>query len=299
MNLVEDLKMLVAVAQAGGVRDGAKRVFKTQPAVSQALKRLENELNIEIYDRKHYRFSLTDQGRALLKRAERLLSEEDRFKSYAIHLNSGVEISLHFAAQSSVDPGFYLDVLKEAQMLFPDTTFHIHQEEVRGATNLVMDEIVDLAINPWSPLSPSSHELETLILGQFELINVCHHLYAESNDQAIPSSLAADWHQIVLTLDAKPSDDLFDVIEGNRRWYCNTQAMKDELIRSGMGWGKLQKKAIAHLLESGELVELNIEGIKNQVIGEYHLMRRKKKQQGPIAQWLWKRFLDRERGRDS
>ncbi len=293
MNLVEDLKMLVAVAEAGGVREGAKRVFKTQPAVSQALKRLENELNIEIYDRNYYRFSLTKEGYAILKRAERLLSEEDRFKSYAIHLNSGVELSFHFAIQSTVDHESYFDVLREAQTVFPDTTFHIHQEEVRGAAKLLMDDKVDLAINPWSPLTPNSHLLETIKLDQFELVNVCHRLFVKNDEQPISSSRAVNWHQIVLTSDAHHSDQLFDVLEGNRRWYCNTQTMKNDLILRGMGWGKLHKKTIASLLESGELKELYIEGIKNRVVGEYHLMRRKKKQPGPVAQWFWERFSDR------
>ena len=293
MNLVEDLRMLVAVAEAGGVREGAKRVFKTQPAVSQALKRLENELNIEIYDRNYYRFCLTIQGRAILKRAERLLSEEHRFKSFAVHVNSGTELNFHLAFQSTVDKKLYIDIFKEAQILFPDTTFHIHQEEVTRASTLLIDGKVDLVINQWSPLMANSRELETIKLDQFELVNVCHRRLVENEDQPISSSRAVNWHQIVLTGDANHSDELFDVLEGNRRWYCNTQTMKNNLIVQGMGWGKLHKEFVTPLLKSGELKEVNIEGIKNRVVGEYHLIRRKKNHPGPIAEWFWKQFSDR------
>jgi len=293
MNLTEDLKMLVAVAESGGIREGAKLVFKTQPAVSQAIKRLEHELEIEIYDRNHYRFALTGNGKALLKRAIRLLSEEERFKSYVTHLKSGVELDFHFAVQSTVDLAVYLDVFEDAQMQFPDTTFHIHQEEVSAAMILLMEDTVDLAINPWTPHGPSSYELETLKLEELELINVCHHLYFENSKDLISVEEAVNRHQIILSSNSRDSEKMFDVLEGNRRWFCNTQTMKMALIRKGMGWGKLPKKSVEALLKSGELVELNLEGIKNRVSGEFHLIRREKRVQGPVGRWLWQQFFDR------
>ena len=293
MNLIEDLKMLAAVAESGGIREGAKQVFKTQPAVSQAIKRLESELDIEIFDRNHYRFALTTKGEALLKRATRLLSEEDRFKAYAVHLKSEVELAFHFAVQSTVDLSLYLDVFEEAQILFPDTTFHMHQEEVSAAMLLLMDDAVDLAINPWAAHVHDSHKVETLKLGGLELINVCHHSYFENHHELIKTSDAVNRHQIILTSNSSASDKMFDVLEGNRRWFCNTLTMKLALIQQGMGWGKLPKKLIAPLLNSGELVELNLEGIKNRVEGEFHLIRQQKRQQGPVGEWLWQQFYDR------
>ena len=47
------------------------------------------------------------------------------------------------------------------------------------------------------------------------------------------SNQAVYLHQIVLTNDANQTDELFDVLEGNRRWYCNTQTMNNNLIVGG------------------------------------------------------------------
>jgi len=287
---IEDLKSLVAVATAGSVRKGAEQVFKTQPAISQALKRLELELEIEIYDRSHYRFTLTPNGQAILERAKRLLNEEQSFKSYAAHLNSHVETNFHLSVQSSVDSKLYFDILAQAQKQFPETVFHIYQEEVKAALTLLIDKQVDLAISPSSISMSKSNDLQSLKLDHSELINVCHRDFIENSGIEFSRHDALKWHQIILNSSANQPQQQFGVLEGNRRWHCNTHTMKLALIKRGMGWGKLPKKDIENLLHSGELRILNIEGVDSEVSGEIYLMRQSKGTKGAVAQWLWQQF---------
>jgi len=287
---LDDLKSLVAVASAGSVRKGAKLVFKTQPAISQAIKRLEIELDIEIYDRRHYRFTLTPNGQAILERAKRLLNEEQSFKSYAAHLHSQVETNFHIAVQSSVDSTLYIDVLAQAQKRFPETIFHIYQEEVKAALTLLVDKKVDLSISPSSISMSQSNDLQTLKLDHSELINVCHQDFIENSGIEFSRHDALKWHQIILNSSANQPQQHFGVLEGNRRWHCNTHTMKLTLIKQGMGWGKLPKKDVEALLKSGELQILNIEGMDNKVSGDIYLIRQAKGIKGAIAQWLWQEF---------
>lgn len=77
MNLGE-LNVFAAVAEEGSFSGAARRLHRTQPAVSQALKRLEDELGERLLDRSSRRVRLTEAGRILLDYAQRLmrLSEE-------------------------------------------------------------------------------------------------------------------------------------------------------------------------------------------------------------------------------
>ena len=89
------LKMFRLVAEERSVQRAAKRVMRTQPAVSLALKKLQQEIGVPLFDpaeRRHY--VLTAAGRLLYDYAVRLdeleaetkaalkeLSQKDQFRS--------------------------------------------------------------------------------------------------------------------------------------------------------------------------------------------------------------------------
>src|SRR5579871_566490 len=72
------LKIFLAVAQERSFSRAAAKVHRTQPAVSQAVRRLELELGEQLFDRSSKNGTLTDAGRVLQNYGQRLvrLAEE-------------------------------------------------------------------------------------------------------------------------------------------------------------------------------------------------------------------------------
>src|SRR5436309_6772786 len=72
------LKTFLAVAQERSFSRAAAKVHRTQPAVSQAVRRLETDLGEELFDRSSKSGTLTDAGRVLQNYGNRLvrLAEE-------------------------------------------------------------------------------------------------------------------------------------------------------------------------------------------------------------------------------
>ena len=72
------LKIFLAVAHERSFSRAAAKVHRTQPAVSQSVRRLENELGEELFDRSSKSGTLTEAGRTLQNYAQRLvrLAEE-------------------------------------------------------------------------------------------------------------------------------------------------------------------------------------------------------------------------------
>ncbi len=67
------LKMFRVVADERSIQRAAKRVLRTQPAVSLALKKLEQEVGVALFDRGQPRtYNLTAAGRLLYDYAVRL-----------------------------------------------------------------------------------------------------------------------------------------------------------------------------------------------------------------------------------
>src|SRR5579872_3279047 len=75
---LQTLRIFLAVAHERSFSRAAAKVHRTQPAVSQAVRRLEIDLGEQLFDRSSKSGTLTDAGRVLQNYGERLvrLAEE-------------------------------------------------------------------------------------------------------------------------------------------------------------------------------------------------------------------------------
>ena len=74
---LRNLHALVEVARRGGFSPAAKALFTTQPNVSKAVRQLEDELGVPLFDRVGHKSTLTDAGRVIYRRALSILTETE------------------------------------------------------------------------------------------------------------------------------------------------------------------------------------------------------------------------------
>ncbi|MET3999268.1 LysR family transcriptional regulator [Marinobacterium sp. MBR-109] len=70
---IRSLRYFVAVVEQGGFSAAAEQLHIAQPAVSMAIRKLEQSLQLQLFHRNERRVSLTDEGQVLLRHAHSIL----------------------------------------------------------------------------------------------------------------------------------------------------------------------------------------------------------------------------------
>ncbi|MDH4189628.1 MAG: hydrogen peroxide-inducible genes activator [Betaproteobacteria bacterium] len=103
MTLTE-LRYIVAVARERHFGRAAESCFVSQPTLSVAIKKLEDELGMTIFERGPGEVSVTPLGRAVVGQAQRVLEEAARVKEIAVAGSDPVAGNLRFGAIYTIGP---------------------------------------------------------------------------------------------------------------------------------------------------------------------------------------------------
>ena len=178
---LHQLRYFVAVAEAGSISRAAKRCNIAQPSLSQQIKRLEESLSKQLFDRIGRGTTLTEAGRALLPRARRILAEvreaQDSIQS-DIAQGKG---RLSVGAISTIAPYLLPPVLKRFSKQFPECDLNLRDDLTPSLVDAVVDNQVDCAIVS-TPIDHDRVELE--VLGEEAL------LVAASDDFDLPEPVS-------------------------------------------------------------------------------------------------------------
>ncbi|WP_057768860.1 LysR family transcriptional regulator [Lactobacillus selangorensis] len=94
------LRTFLTIAQLGSYTQAAKALYISQPAVSQQIKSLENELQVKLFHYQKRHLSLTPAGQRLLLFADDLSAQANKIRQELVHPNAAP--TLNFAATLSI-----------------------------------------------------------------------------------------------------------------------------------------------------------------------------------------------------
>ncbi|RJE86936.1 LysR family transcriptional regulator [Paenibacillus sp. 1011MAR3C5] len=78
---LQQLKYVIEVANRGSINEAAKRLFISQPSLSNAIKDLEEEMNISIFERTNKGISLSKEGAEFLSYARQVVEQAELLES--------------------------------------------------------------------------------------------------------------------------------------------------------------------------------------------------------------------------
>lgn len=162
----EDLRVFSIVAAERSFSKAAKKLRRTQPAVSQAIRRLERSSGERLVDRSSRDGTLTDAGQLLLEYANRLLRLADEASGAVSELRDvkkgRVLIGANEGAVHAVLP--VIDTFHRAH---PGILVEVRRVAARQTPQEVLLRTLDFGVLTFAP---AEKELQSLVLGSDELV---------------------------------------------------------------------------------------------------------------------------------
>jgi DNA-binding transcriptional LysR family regulator len=130
---LDQLRVLVAVAETGSFSAAARRLGRVQSAISQTVQTLESTLGVPLFDRSSKVPVLNDAGRVILADARNLIRGADTLKARAESIAEAVEPELTLAVEATFPNDLLMASLKGLIAVFPRLPVTVFTEGLGGA----------------------------------------------------------------------------------------------------------------------------------------------------------------------
>lgn len=311
---LEQWRMAVAVADVGGFAAAARRLNKSQSAISHGVAELSARLGVVIFEIHGREAKLTDGGAMLLRRARRLLDDARQLETVAATIASGQEVNLTIAVDAIVPMAKIVEVLRAFGDCMPETRVEVQEVVLSGIldimeTGIPRDAAMTSGATPTDQpprnqvsMALSSIEPPGLIavpLFPVEFIGVAHpgHALHQLGRELDNEDLKHHRHLVVRDTGRRRYDA--GMRGSEQRWTFSNHASSAEALKAGQGFSWFPKARIERELSEGTLKPLPMRdgNLRRAVI---KLVHRERDNLGPAANRLIDLFLSqREDGIDA
>ena len=297
---LDQLRVLVAVAETGSFSAAARRLGRVQSAVSQAVQSLESALGIAVFERTGKTPTLSDAGRVILDDARHLLRGADTLRARAESIAADVEPELTLAIDAIFPSAILMASLRALSAAHPCLPVTLYTEALGAAEQRLRDGAARLGI--YSLMPGGSRGLETEFLAAIPLVPVVaagHPLAAE------PDPLARDvleTHvQLILTDRSALSAGLSGGVVSRRIWRFVDLGSRLDYLLAGFGWGNMPAHLVEEHIAAGRLKRLDLKENSGRLVSiPIHIVHERGRPPGRAGRWLLDDLRQRlPRGDDS
>lgn len=175
---LNELKYIVAVARERHFGRAAEACFISQPTLSVAVKKLERELGITLFERKQGEISITPVGKRVVEQAQRVLEEAGVISEIVLHGKDPLAAPLRLGAIFTIGPYLFPPLISELATAVPQMPLiveenytHVLSEKLKqGELDVIIISLpygepgvltLPLYEEPFVVLLPSSHALNS------------------------------------------------------------------------------------------------------------------------------------------
>lgn len=144
MNL-RDLKYLIEVAKEQHFARAAEKSFVSQPTLSMQIKKLEDELEVQIFERSQKKFLVTKIGEEIIKKAEIILREAEEIKNLAKNSKDPFSGEIRIGAFPTLAAYFFPKVIGRISKKFPQLKILLIEDKTETLLHKLKNGKIDAA----------------------------------------------------------------------------------------------------------------------------------------------------------
>ncbi|RZI40299.1 LysR family transcriptional regulator [Herbaspirillum sp. HC18] len=257
---LDALQIIDAIDRRGSFAGAAKEMFRVPSTISYTVGKLEEDLGVQLFERAGPKIELTAAGQELLREGRYLLKAAGDLECRVRRVSSGWETEFVIGMDSMFSPLGLSEHIMEFYACADQTRLRIVQESLSGTWEALLDGRVDLLIGAAGE-GPSGGGYAALPLGQIPFVftvSPTHPLARLSRP---------------LTKDDLQEYRAISVADSARRLPTRTVGLlfgqdvltvpdmrtKYEFQAASVGFGFLPEPWARYGIESGQLVEMEVE----------------------------------------
>jgi len=184
MNL-RDLQYLVAVAEQKHFGKAAQACFISQPALSMQIKKLENTLGVQLFERTHNSVLLTDVGKIICERARNILVQTKEIQDIAQQAKNPFMGELRVGIIPTIAPYLLPHIMPGLSKLFPQLTLYLVEAQTSQLIEKLQTGKLDVAL---LALPITEQDLVTVSLFEEEFLLAVPNQHALAKRKIIKST---------------------------------------------------------------------------------------------------------------
>ena len=143
---LSELRFVVSVAKEKNFRRAATKSFVSQPALSLAIKKIENELGVLIFERNRMGISITTVGVKIVNQAQIVLEEADKIKAISIVEKNTQQVEVKIGLIYSIAPYLLPSIIPLVKSTSPEIILDAEEDITTNLVKKLDKGLIDAAI---------------------------------------------------------------------------------------------------------------------------------------------------------
>lgn len=253
-------RVFYTVAKCGSLTRAAEELYISQPAVSQAIKQLENQLGGKLFNRTHKGMELSDTGGrqifSTVEQALKLLADAENKYSELKNTATGV---VRICASDTVSTHFLLKYIKEYHEKYPNVNLILENGTSAETIELLKNKKGDIGfVN--LPIDDKDIHLSNTVM-QLHDTFVASDKFSELFSQTVDLRRLQDYPLLMLELSTATRQAIVSFahsqgIHLHPEIELASLELMTELAKNGIGIACIPREFVTHELQEGALKEI-------------------------------------------
>lgn len=143
---IKQIKYFVEVVRQGGMTQASEHLYIAQSTISKAIKNIENEYDITLFDRSQKEIKLTDIGQTFYDNSLEFLA---LFEKLSLEMNDVVNVQkghIKIGLSPMMNVQMFTNALNQFHKLYPNVTYEVIEGGGKIVENLTANDEVDIGI---------------------------------------------------------------------------------------------------------------------------------------------------------